>query len=101
MSAQSPNQPPQSPNQSPQSAQSPSQLPNYPITRLPDSRAPANIGRSARLELVFEARHGRTILAHSYAEPPFRLCRAFELGNAAYLIVVCSVPGIFPGDSLR
>src|SRR5258707_15330208 len=83
------------------SAQSPSQLPNYPITRLPDSRAPANIGRSARLELVFEARRGRTILAHSYAEPPFRVGRAFELGDAAYVIVVCSGPGIFAGDVLR
>jgi urease accessory protein UreH len=83
------------------SAQSLKQLPNYPMTRLPDSRAPAAIGRSARLELVFEARHGRTILAHSYAEPPFRVGRAFELGDAAYVIVVCSGPGIFAGDSLR
>ena len=83
------------------SAQSPNQLPNCPITRLPDTRAPAAIGRSARLELVFEARHGRTILAHSYAEPPFRVGRAFELGDAAYVIVVCSGPGIFSGDSLR
>ena len=87
--------PAQSPNQSP------NQLPNYPITRLPDSRAPAAIGRSARLELVFEARHSRTILAHAYAEPPFRVGRAFELGDAAYVIVVCSGPGIFAGDSLR
>jgi len=62
---------------------------------------PAVIGREARLELVFEARRGRTILAHSYAEPPFRVGRAFELGDAAYLIVVCSGPGIFAGDSLR
>src|SRR5439155_26656431 len=88
MSSQSPNQ-------------SPNQLPNYPITRLPDTRAPAAIGRSARLELVFETRHGRTILSHSYAEPPFRVGRAFELGDAAYMIVVCSGPGIFAGDSLR
>jgi len=81
--------------------QFPIQLPDYPITRSPDSRAPAAIGRSARLELVFEARRRRTILAHAYAEPPFRVGRAFELGDAAYLIVVCSGPGIFAGDSLR
>src|SRR6185295_7161393 len=66
-----------------------------------DRRDRSEIGRSARLELVFEARHGRTVLAHSYAEPPFRVGRAFELGDAAHVIVVCSGPGIFAGDSLR
>jgi urease accessory protein UreH len=81
--------------------QSANQLPDYQITRLPDCRAPAAIGRSARLELVFEVRGGRTILAHSYAEPPFRVGRAFALGDAAYVIVVCSGPGVFGGDSLR
>jgi len=92
--------------------QSPNQLPDYPITRLPnsgplpnscapDSRAPQAIGRSARLELVFETRRGRTIVAHSYAEPPFRIGRTFDLDGAAYVIIVCSGPGIFAGDTLR
>ncbi len=83
------------------SPQFPNQLPDYPITRLPDSRAPAVIGRRARLELVFEARHGRTVLAHAYAEPPFRIGRAFEIDDAAYLILVASGPGIFAGDTLQ
>ena len=105
MSPQSPNQfPNQFPNQSPN--QSPSQLPNYPITRLPnfyapDSRAASAVGRAARLELVFEVRRGRTIVAHAYAEPPFRIGRAFDLDGAAYVIIVCSGPGIFAGDTLR
>jgi urease accessory protein UreH len=81
--------------------QSPNQLPNYPITQVPDSRPPQAIGREARLELVFERRRERTILAHAYAEPPFRVGRAFDLDGAAYLIIVCSGPGIFAGDTLR
>jgi urease accessory protein UreH len=84
-----------------QFAQSGNQLPDYPITRLPDSRGPQAIGRAARLELVFAVRHGRTVLAHSYAEPPFRILRPFDLGGAAYVIIVCSGPGIFGGDTLQ
>ena len=84
-----------------QSSQSSNQLPNYPITRLPDSRTARAIGRSARLELVFEARGGRTVLAHAYAEPPLRIGRTFDLGGAAYVILVCSGPGVFAGDTLQ
>jgi urease accessory protein len=65
-----------------------------------DARAPDAIGRRARLELRFEARCGRTILAHSYAEPPLRIGRVHDLGGAAYVILVCSGPGIFGGDEL-
>jgi urease accessory protein UreH len=68
---------------------------------LPDSRAPAIIGREARLELTFARCNGRTIVAHAYAEPPFRVGRAFDLDGAAYVIIVCSGPGIFAGDTLR
>jgi urease accessory protein UreH len=46
-------------------------------------------------------RNGRTILAHSYAEPPFRIGRSFDLDGAAYVIIVCSGPGVFGGDTLR
>jgi urease accessory protein UreH len=82
-------------------AQCPYQLPDYPITRLPDSRAPAGIGRHARLELLFERRRGRTVLAHAYAEPPMRVGRSFQIDEAAYLILVCTGAGIFAGDTLR
>jgi len=39
-------------------------------------------------------------VAHAYAEPPFRI-GAFDLDDAAYVIVVCSGPGVFAGDALR
>ena len=71
------------------------------LNAMPDSRVPQTIGRVARLELVFEARRGRTIVAHAYAEPPFRIGRTFDLDGAAYVIIVCSGPGIFAGDALR
>jgi urease accessory protein UreH len=71
------------------------------ITRLPDSRSPAAIGRSARLELAFVRRGGRTVLAHSYAEPPYRIGRVFDLDDAAYVIIVCTGAGIFAGDTLH
>ena len=72
-----------------------------PDLAISDSRAPAAVGRHARLELVFEARRGRTVLAHSYAEPPFRVGRTFQIDDAAYVILVCTGAGIFAGDSLR
>jgi urease accessory protein UreH len=81
--------------------QLPKQLPVYPITRLPDSRELSAIGRTARLELVFERRGARTAIAHAYAEPPFRIGRSFDLDGAAYVILVCSGPGIFAGDALQ
>jgi urease accessory protein len=58
------------------------------------------VGRHARLELAFERRRGRTVLAHSYAEPPFRVARTFDLEGAAYAILVCAGPGVFGGDAL-
>jgi len=66
-----------------------------------DRRDPSEIGRRGSIELIFERRRGRTVLAYSYAEPPFRVPRAFALGDAAYVIIVCSGPGIFAGDSLQ
>ena len=66
-----------------------------------DRRAAAAIGRHARLELVFGCRRGRTVLTHSYAEPPFKIGRPVDTGGAASFIVVCAAPGVFPGDALR
>ncbi len=81
-------------------SRSPNQLPDYPITQFPDSRRASEIGRRARLELVFEARGGRTAVARAYAEPPFRIGRSFDVDGAAYVILVCSGPGVFAGDAL-
>lgn len=41
------------------------------------------------------------MLAHAYAEPPFRIGRAFDLDGAAYVIIVCAGPGVFAGDLLH
>jgi urease accessory protein UreH len=76
------------------------QFPDDQITQLPDSRVPAAVGRCARLEIEFDTRRGRTIISHAYAEPPFHI-GAFDLDDAAYVIVVCSGPGVFAGDALR
>jgi urease accessory protein UreH len=66
-----------------------------------DRRAIARVGRQARLELVFERRNGRTLIAHAYVEPPFRIGASFAIDDAAYVIVVCSGPGVFAGDTLQ
>jgi urease accessory protein UreH len=69
--------------------------------RSADCRLAAEIGRRARLELVFASRRGRTVLAHAYAEPPWRVGRLLEGGSIAQLILVCSGPGVFAGDRLQ
>jgi urease accessory protein UreH len=66
-----------------------------------DERVASAIGRTARLDLVFERRGRRTVVAHAYCEPPFRIGRCLDLDGAAYVIVVCSGPGVFAGDLLR
>jgi urease accessory protein len=77
------------------------QLPDYPITRSLDTRPASEVGRRARLDLVFEYRRGRTILAEAYAEPPFRVGRALDAGPYAYVILACTGPGVFGGDELE
>jgi urease accessory protein UreH len=53
------------------------------------------------LDLVFTYRGGRTVLTHGYAEPPFRVGRAFEDGTGARMIMAWSAPGVFGGDFLE
>jgi len=71
------------------------------MTRLPDSRPACEIGRRARLDLVFEYRRGKTVLTESYAEPPFRVGRALDAGPYAYVILASTGPGVFGGDALE
>jgi urease accessory protein UreH len=66
-----------------------------------DRRHASSIGRHARLELRFESRHGRTLLAHAYAEPPFRVGRAFQEGAGLHIVLASSAPGVFGGDVLH
>src|SRR3954468_16157993 len=65
-----------------------------------DDRETRQVGRTARLELVFAVRGGRTVLAHAYAEPPFRAGRCFADGDGLHMILASSAPGIFGGDTL-
>jgi urease accessory protein len=65
-----------------------------------DRRRPVSVGRAARVELVFAVRHGRTILAEAYGEPPFRIGRPFRDGAVLHLILASSAPGVFGGDRL-
>jgi urease accessory protein UreH len=66
-----------------------------------DHRDVCVVGRTARLELVFSLRRGRTVLAHAYAEPPFRIGRVFPDGASARMILAWSAPGVFGGDCLE
>ena len=66
-----------------------------------DDRAVATVGRHAKLELIFGRRGDRTVLKHSYAEPPFRVGRVLPDGDGLHLILASSAPGIFGGDCLR
>jgi urease accessory protein len=66
-----------------------------------DRRRSADVGHHARLELVFTVKAGRTVLAHSYAEPPLRVSCGFPDGpggTALHVILASSAPGIFNGD---
>ena len=66
-----------------------------------DERLPSVIGRHARLELAFAYRHGGTVLAHAYAEPPFRVGRCFPEGDGVHMILTSSAPGVFGGDHFQ
>jgi urease accessory protein len=66
-----------------------------------DGRTAREIGRSARLELTFGCRADRTVLAHAYAEPPYRLGRPLPDKDGLHIILASTAPGIFGGDSLR
>jgi urease accessory protein UreH len=70
------------------------------MTAVVDRREPRRIGRDARLELVFALRAGRTVLTHSYAEPPFRAGRCFSEADGLHMILASSAPGIFGGDTM-
>jgi urease accessory protein len=63
-----------------------------------DRRAAGQIGRHARLELVFAARGGQTRLAHAYAEPPYRVVPGFDHPLGLHVIVCSSAPGVFGAD---
>jgi len=65
-----------------------------------DRRSPGQVGRDARLELVFAVRGGKTVLAHAYAEPPFRVLPGFDRPFGLHVIIASSAPGVFGADAL-
>ena len=41
------------------------------------------------------------MLAHAYAEPPFRVGRCFPEGDGVHMILTSSAPGVFGGDHFQ
>jgi urease accessory protein UreH len=66
-----------------------------------DRRSTGLVGRHARLELVFAVRRGTTVLAHAYAEPPYRVLPGFDHPLGLHVIVASSAPGVFGADALE
>lgn len=71
------------------------------VRRPVDERRASAVGRSARLDMVFGCRRGRTSLVHAYAEPPLRIGRTIDVCGSAHAILVCAGPGVFGGDRLE
>ena len=68
------------------------------MTASTDVRSTCEVGRKARLELVFGCTDGKTVLTHGYAEPPLRIGRCLDGQRGLHLIMASSAPGIFGGD---
>ena len=61
----------------------------------------AEVGRRARMDLVFEKQNSRSILSHAYCEVPFKITRVLNSPQTgAHLILMHSTAGIFGGDEL-
>ena len=71
------------------------------MTASTDVRATHEVGRKARLELVFGCRNGKTVLTHGYAEPPLRIGQCLDGDCGLHLIMASSAPGIFGGDEFE
>jgi len=66
-----------------------------------DERLPSVVGRHARLDLAFIYGDRGTVLAHAYAEPPFRVGRCFPEGRGVHMILTSSAPGVFGHDHFQ
>ena len=71
------------------------------MTASTDVRTTHEVGRKARLELVFGCRNGKTVLTHGYAEPPLRVGHCLDVPGGLHLIMASSSPGIFGGDGFE
>lgn len=71
------------------------------MAALPSDTVPAAAGWHARLDLRFDARDGRTRLAHNRHEGPLRLIRALPLDDGGCQAVIVHPPGgLVGGDAL-
>ena len=62
----------------------------------------AEVGRRARMDLVFAKQGFRTVLSHAYCEVPFKITRVLNWRQpAAHLILMHSTAGVFGGDELE
>jgi urease accessory protein UreH len=71
------------------------------MTGVVDRRSAGEIGRRARVELVFAVRGGRTVLAHAYSEPPYRVLPGFDHPFGLHVMLASSAPGLFAADALE
>jgi urease accessory protein len=62
-----------------------------------------DVGRCGRLDLVFAARGGRTILLDSYCEVPFKITRTLSTAadGIAHIMLMHCTAGLFGGDRVE
>jgi hypothetical protein len=62
-----------------------------------------DVGRCGKLDLVFAARGGQTILLDSYCEVPFKITRTLSsaTGGIAHIMLMHCTAGVFGGDRLE
>src|SRR5215470_11337785 len=61
-----------------------------------------DVGRRARMDLIFAQQDGQTVLRHAYCEVPFKVTRVLNWSQpAAHLMLMHSTAGVFGGDELE
>ena len=62
----------------------------------------AEVGRRARMDLIFAQQGSRTVLRHAYCEVPFKITRVLNWRDPVpHLILMHSTAGLFGGDELE
>src|SRR5690242_4298754 len=62
----------------------------------------AEVGRRARMDLIFAEQDSGTVLRYAYCEVPFKITRVLGWRHpAAHLILMHSTAGLFGGDELE
>src|SRR6266566_3018075 len=62
----------------------------------------AEVGRRARMDLIFAQQDAQAVLRHAYCEVPFKITRVLNWRRpVAHLILMHSTAGLFGGDELE